>query len=324
MKTEYNNQGSKPRQKIKFLTALWMILFFSLSFLPSYTIADTYRLLFIQSDDNEFYQQFTSSLQSNIVKKCADSCQHKNLEVDILNIDEAYDESNYDLIISLGVKAHEQHQQHITNKLNTKYLHALIPLNLTHPKSENHYSLVLDQQNETILAVIKKLISKDQPIGFLYTKNSQWRIDSIKKAANEAQVKIATFLIDDVKHSEIGSALSEFLPHVSSVYMLPDKSLYNRITINEILLTGFIYQTPFIGYSKSIAKTGALASIANDREILIEDISNIITKVINGDDVPAINWPSTYKLIINRQIADSLGIITNESILNNPDMEVIE
>ena len=324
METETQKHSRKPMQKKKFLSAMWLILIICFSFQPSYVLAENYRILLITSNDNEFYQQFSSSLQSSLIEHCAVSCRENSIAVDIVNLEQLYNESRYDLIVTLGVKAYEQHPQHTKKHTHNKYLHALIPLNQIHSTTENHYSLVLDQEDVTILTVIEQLISTDQPIGFLYTKNSQWRIDALKRAADETQVKIATFLIDDVKNSEIGSALAEFLPQVSSVYMLPDKSLYNRVTINEILLTGFIYQTPFIGYSKSIAKTGALASIVNDKEILIEDISNIIAKVINGDDVPAVNSPSTYKLIINRQIADSLGITINESISNNPDMEVIE
>lgn len=301
-----------------------LILFISLCILPSYAIAENYRILLITSDDNEFYRQFSSSLQSSLNEHCALSCKHNNFEVDIVNYEKAPDDSNYDLIVTLGVKAHEQHLTTSKNNPHKKYLHALIPLNLTRPSAQNHYSLVLDQQESTILAVVKKLIPVVQPIGLLYTKNSQWRIDAIQKAADETEVNIKTFFIDNETPSNIGEALPEILPQVSAIYMLPDKSLYNRVNINEILLTGFMNNIPFIGYSKSITKTGALASIVNDKEILITDISNILSKIINGDDVPVINWPSSYKLVINSQIAESLGIRINESILNSPNVEVIE
>jgi len=317
-------QRLRPEQgQLRLFTAC-LILFISLCIQPSYAIAENYRILLIASSDNEFYQQFTSSLSSSLIKNCALSCKHNNFEVDVVNYESAPDESGYDLIVTLGVKAHKQHLTTYKRSEHKKYLHALIPLNLIHPSAQNHYSLVLDQQEATIIAVVRKLISVDKPVGFLYTKNSQKRIDEIQKAADETEVKIATYLIDNDTQANLGEALPEILPQVSAIYMLPDKSLYNRVNINEILLTGFMNHTPFIGYSKSIAKTGALASIINDKEILITDISNILAKIINGDDVPAINWPSSYKLIINNQIAESLEISLDESILNSPNVEVIQ
>ncbi len=310
------------------LTAVLTCLALFLTIHSTNAIATEFPLILIQSEDNEFYNDFSSSLVSSLTKHCQNNCANQQLSIDVKTSDQIINSLNslkeYKLVITLGVKAQNQYK-HLHSELSRQsVLHALVPKHLSHLDQEiNHFSLVLDQQESNFITFVKLLPKTDKPVGLLYSDKTLWRISSFIKAASQADLPIKAFKVNTSKQTSIGESLKNILPKVSSIIMLPDKSLYNQVTINEILLTGYLSKVPFIGYSKALAKTGALASITTPTDSIISDITNTVSRIINGTQAESIIYPSTYKVILNQQISESLGLDVKQKIPESVPLEVI-
>jgi ABC-type uncharacterized transport system substrate-binding protein len=186
----------------------------------------------------------------------------------------------------------------------------------------NHVNLVLDQPPEKQLAVIKQLFGKDKPVGILHSKASAWRMAAYQLAADQLDMKIISAQAKNQDSSDLGHALNRILSEIGSVLIIPDKTIYNRSTIAQLLLTGYQKRIPFIGYSKSLAKTGAMASVITEKNLIAQDISGLVIKLLDNQQVENLQFPEKYKLIFNKKILESMDIKINEEIHESEDVKV--
>lgn len=308
--------------------ALSALLFLFTTLFPAACFSATHRILVLPSDNSEFYTEFTTTLKNKLTEHCKQHCEDNNLSVDISSLEELISETrildNYQYVVTLGVKAKQTYQQSNHSEEQVA-LHALIPHNLTqHDSENNHFSLVLDQPVDRQLDTIQKLFTKTKPIGVIYTEKSEWRIEEINQFSSQLGIPVKTFKIDTGRQYSIGESLSSFLPEISVILMIPDKFLYNKITINEILLTGYLNQVPFIGYSKALAITGAMSSITTPQDNIIADIVRTVIQLINHELPGSTLFPTDYTVFINQQISDSLNLELNFQKLDTDKVEVIE
>jgi len=307
-----------------------ILAFCSLPVLASNSFNSEQRtdILIIKSADSGIYTYISEYLSQRLPALCNQQCNHeKTLSIHTGLADElglSLQPGEYDLIITLGTKA--------KNKLDTRSLsrppatiHGMIPLQATmEDNSPNHYYLVLDQPAEKILNAVKQLLGTDKPVGILYSQSSSWRLPEYEMAAKNNGISISTFPVLETGARNIGINLKTIIPKVSSILIIPDKNVYNRTTIAQLLLTGFKNRMPFIGYSRSLAITGAIASVTTDKDSIGQDISTLAIKLLNNQGMDELQFPSRYRLVINKNILESLEIDIDRSLLEADDVEVIQ
>ena len=327
MYLKQTKKRSSPLRFKFFVTAFLCLIFFSI-FYPVSCFSDTKKLIIIKSEDNELYNKLERKIVNRLGENCRQDCEEHLYHIEVITAEQILSVDNlldgYFFAVTLGVKAQDVYMNKNAAGMKQLALHALVPQHLSHHDHElQHYSLVLDQPIETILAAVNQLINVTKPVGIPFTANSEWRIKSISEAASKLGINIKTFRIETKDPQKLGSSLKTVLPQVSSIIMLPDKSLYNRTTINEILLTGYLNKVPFIGYSKALVKTGAFASFITSQNIIADDIIDSVKNIIDGRIHDSIIYPSAYKLIINEQIQQSLELEINPQLLKSGSVEVI-
>lgn len=316
-----------PWRQYRRLVGLVAVVCFLIT-LPTTGLSSSNQILIIQSEDNDFYKYFSEKLLKSLNEYCQNSCS----AVIKSNADTTGQLSsgnptleNYKLTITLGIKAKKSYMASHNQAGHQKVLHALIPEHFSHYDEKlQQFSLVLDQPKLRQLSVINSTFKSLSTIGILFSEKTEWQIEHLEDAANKLGLSLKSFKVNTNSETEIGRSIAEILPQVDVVLMIPDKSLYNRITISEILLTGYLNKTPFIGYSKALAKTGAIASIITPKENIIFDITHTAVKILNNEQKEMLIFPSTYKLTINEQIAESLDINIEPELKTNSSAEVIK
>ena len=324
----------KPKQLTKlFSVAICKAVFLAFCSLPvlagnSLNSEQRTDILIIKSADSGIYTYISEFLSQRLPVLCKQQCNdEKTLGIHIGLADElgsSLQPADYDLIITLGTQS--------KNKLETKSLntppatiHGMIPLQASmEDNSPNHYSLVLDQPADKILNAVKQLLGTDKPIGILYSQSSSWRLREYKLAAQNSGISLSTFPILETDPRSIGMNFKKILPQVSSILIIPDKNIYNRSTIAQLLLTGFKNRIPVVGYSRSLAITGAIASVTTDKNSIGRDISTLAIKLLNKQNIDQLQYPSEYRLVINRKILESLDIDFNRNLMEADDVEVIQ
>ena len=307
-----------------------ILAFYSLPVLASNLAFAEQRkdILIIKSADSGIYTYISEFLSQRLPELCKQQCNdEKTLSIHTGLADElgsSLQPADYDLIITLGTQSKNRLE---TKSLNTPpaTIHGMIPLQASmEDNSPNHYSLVLDQPADKILNAVKQLLGTDKPIGILYSQSSSWRLPEYELAAKNNDVSILTFPVLKTDARNIGINLKKIIPEVSSILIIPDKKIYNRTTIAQLLLTGFKNSIPFIGYSRSLAITGAIASVTTDKDLIGQDISTLAIKLLNKQNMNELQFPSSYRLVINKNILESLSIDINRSFLEADDVEVIQ
>ena len=287
------------------------------------------HIVIVTSSDAELYSRIGASVVSKLDQYCRKNrCVNSNhpiiKTISLKQVHEITATSSSELIISLGSKARNRLDA-LQLADSVQVLHALIPLNSSLiTQKHNHYTLVLDQPIEKILKFTWALLEPDKPVGILYSSNSQWRMPAIREASKQSTIEILESRINNQDVRDIGASLKALLPKVSSILILPDKSIYNRSTIAQLLLTGYQNQIPFIGYSKALAKTGALASVTTDKNSIAQDISDLAIKLLTGKEVEPIQFPKRHKLVINKKILESMEIEISPEVMLTDDVEVFE
>lgn len=286
------------------------------------------NILIVKSADSEIYSYTSQLLSQRIPQLCIKQCNDEaTLDIHIGLADElgsSLQPADYDLIITLGTKSKNKLD---TNSLETppSTIHGLIPLRASmEDNSPNHYSLVLDQPANKILSLVKHLLGTDKPVGIPYSKSSSWRLPEYERAAKISGISIATFPIPETDSRSIGMHFKKIIPQVGSILIIPDKTIYNRSTISQLLLTGFKNRVPFIGYSRSLAITGTIASVTTQKDLIGQDLSTMAIRLLNKQHIDELQYPSEYRLVINKNILESLDIDFNPNLLNADGVEVLQ
>lgn len=282
------------------------------------------KILILKSNDSKLYSKIASELTFALVVYCQ-SCPEKRLHVDVRSIAENPDTElkslyeEYDFLITLGKKAWIE-----TSKLNLdrklQKLHAVLPLDkdILDSKS-NEFFLVLEQSYEKQIKILKKLFNKNHLLTAIYTEKSEWRKQLLEKHSEKQHGNIRF-----EKSSDIRNTLKSLIASKGSILMLPDKALYNRNNISQILLSGYSNNITFIGYSISLTKTGALASIITPQNEIANDISRLAYEIIETKKSPGIYYPQTYKVYINKNIMESLDVNIETGNIEKNKLEIVQ
>lgn len=92
------------------------------------------------------------------------------------------------------------------------------------------------------------------------------------------------------------------------ILAISEKSLYNSQTIRSILLSSYRHKTAVIGPNEGFVKAGALASVVTSSDQYINEIIEMVELYIDTKEIPKPRHPTNFKVKINRNVADSLGI----------------
>jgi ABC-type uncharacterized transport system substrate-binding protein len=89
---------------------------------------------------------------------------------------------------------------------------------------------------------------------------------------------------------------------------VPDSEIYSSSNVRNILLTSYRHKVPLIGISQAYVNAGALGAIFSTPEQLAEQAGNIISSFFRERKLPGPQYPASFGIALNLQVARSLGI----------------
>ena len=302
------------------INRVYRLTCFAFLLIPTLSIANESSILIVESSSSNIYQTFSKKITSKLEYLCSNRCPEYSIDTITVDSLETTDIASYNVIVTLGVKAAKSIEE---VEGNQQVLHTLVPASFYKDnKHKTHKLLLLDQPLNRQLNILDKLLGKNNKIGILYSDQTRDINDQIIKSKDKNNLSVKTYFVNT--EESIGEQLKEIFNEIDAILIIPDKDIYNRISLKEILLTGYFNKTPFIGYSKAIAKAGALASIYTGKENISHDTATLIVKLLNGKTIPDTSYPSEYKLIINKTIQDSIQYKLPQSIFDQSSTEVIQ
>ncbi len=103
--------------------------------------------------------------------------------------------------------------------------------------------------------------------------------------------------------------ISKSLHNADALIAIDDKYIYNANTLRSILLSAYRLRKPMIGPGPAFVKAGAMASIYSDLDDHLDELESLIVDYLESGVTPEARWPSNYDLVINDNVARSLGYL---------------
>ena len=177
---------------------------------------------------------------------------------------------------------------------------------------------------EQQVELIKALTPDVKTIGALYSSsedNSKSQVEEFKTYAEKAGLKVETFAVPST--NEIASTVNVMTGKVDAIWVPIDNTIASAFS--TVVSSNQTAKKPIYPSATAMVEAGGLASVVVDQHDLGVATGKMIAKVLKGEkpaDTP-VNVFSTGKSVINKKLAQELGITIPESVLKEAG-QVIE
>lgn len=192
---------------------------------------------------------------------------------------------------------------------DTPILHTLLPASAVPAPTEGRartIAIVLDQPATRLVTLLRLALPQTQTVALIAGPSSELAVDRVRAAAQDAGLKVRQSKID------ISDALFPALQHVlvepAVLVTIPDAVVFNRYTVQNILLTTFRRRSPVLGFSAAYVRAGALLGLYSTPTQVGEDAADAVLDLIAGRPRPALSPPQRFEVGVNNTVARALGL----------------
>ncbi|MFH1493987.1 MAG: ABC transporter substrate binding protein [Pseudomonadota bacterium] len=229
-----------------------------------------------------------------------------------------FSRENPDLIVAVGVSAA---QELAAQNLAIPVLAVLIPRQafekIARQRDHKLFSAVfLDQPLARQMELIRLALPDRGRVGVVLGPDSLWAQKSLQAAASGAKLGLAVEKISAAE--ELLPALQRVLAESDVLLAVPEPLVFNKGTVQSLLLTTYRYQEPVIGFSHAYVKAGALASVHTTPEQVGRQAGEVVSRVLVSRPawLPPPEYPKYFSVSVNYQVARSLGLsVSDEAVL---------
>lgn len=168
-------------------------------------------------------------------------------------------------------------------------------------------AVYVDQPPARSLALAKLLLPHAKRVGILLSGESADAARMFHAEAARGKMELVVEPVGDAL--DIPQALQRLLPRIDVLLLIPDATVVNENTVRHILLASYRRRIPVIGFSRGLSNAGAVASVVSDPAGIGRE-GAILARQWNPvtGTIPAARHAGEFDLVVNRQVARSLGI----------------
>jgi putative ABC transport system substrate-binding protein len=166
------------------------------------------------------------------------------------------------------------------------------------------------------LKLIKRTLPQAKKVGVLYSSASDKTIKAAQRAAKKMKIDLIALRVEE--RQEVPDKLKELISQMDVFWMLPDNLVIDRESFKFIMLTTLENQIPVLGYSKNIAKAGALFSLAVNSEAVGRQAARLVINIIKKNQPQFdIFFPEEIEYALNLHIAQTMGLQIPPQVLDS-------
>ena len=259
--------------------------------------AATLNVQLVMSDSTAPYRQFSDTLNQTLAAGGAD----------VVIESQPGKEASADLIVAVGMKAMEL----AVARSDVPVLGVMIPRasyemllerQSAQQRSGSTSAIYLDQPWRRQLNFIRAVLPGHNTVGLLYSPDSRITLPRLPAgmSLNAKTVGSAQTLFD---------ALEAILDSSDVLLVVPDSEIYSSNNVRNILLTSYRYKVPLIGVSQAYVNAGALGAVFSTPEQLAVQAGEAVAFFSRSRRLPEPQYPASYSIALNQQVARSLGIM---------------
>lgn len=177
-----------------------------------------------------------------------------------------------------------------------------------HREKNTFSAIYLDQPGKRQLELIVAALPDVKNIGLLYSSLPA-DIADLRKAVSSQGLVLHEQQSAESLHRDLQAVLQK-----SEVLLaLPDAQIYNASNIRQILLETYRNGNPVIGISPAYVRAGALCAVYSTPELIAVQAAYLSNQFIATGLLPSAQYPNEFEVLVNQQVARSLGIQIPES-----------
>lgn len=283
------------------LTVLWACLMW----LPSIHPASAAHLAVVLGDDSAPYQEVYDAIRAStdgahtISRTYAETVTEAAL--------------NARLIVTVGVRAAESvanvgGKSPVLAVLIPKgwYLKTGRPL-LTGNVRRAVSALYLDQPYARQASLIHWAFPDAKRVGVLVSAEQAQVHEEIGAALRSRGLTLISEVLDP--QQKLIEPLERLFSQSDLMLGVPDAEVFNRTTVQSVLLTSYRYHDPVVGYSRSLTRAGALVSLYSTPTQIGRQVGELVLKQFESaySPLPSPAYPRYFSVSVNQQVARSLG-----------------
>jgi ABC-type uncharacterized transport system substrate-binding protein len=212
------------------------------------------------------------------------------------------------LVITIGTQAAE-------NVVNSFQPDRLICALLTHQTfsrlpplraGAQRSAVFIDQPASRQLALVRMALPATKRLAIVYSDASRPLIEAIDAAARGTGLSIDAAVVND--EQPLYNALRSVLSDESALLTVPDTSVYNNFTIQNVLLTAYRERTPVIGFSPAYVRAGAVVAVYSTPEQVGDQVADAAMRALAGNPLPPPAFPAAFSVSTNPHVARSLSL----------------
>ncbi len=197
-----------------------------------------------------------------------------------------------------------QSGQYITNHKTSLIITTSPDENL--PGSQSSRYLFMTQPYCRQLRLIRRTSNKIHTVGYLKTRQSKILESRLQACARDNQLEL--FEVEIKTGDSLSERVKTALKHSDALLAMPDKHIYNRKTVKNILLTSYRFRKPVFAFSKNFVTAGALAAVHSSVDQIADSAVKLIVQLLAGENVPPFNYPERFEVSLNKQVFNALGL----------------
>lgn len=159
------------------------------------------------------------------------------------------------------------------------------------------------------LNLLHQLLPRVKRVGVIAHSDSAWQQAMLEPVAQRLGLAIKFSYIDDA--NALPQALSDLLPRVGALLLLPDDRLFNSASARHLLQTSYRQRRPVVGPDAGFVRAGALASVYPS----LEGYAQLIARLLPA--APGALQRQTYfplpALQVNEHVARNFGIVIDDA-----------
>lgn len=176
-------------------------------------------------------------------------------------------------------------------------------------------ALYLNQPLTRQLDLLRLALPRVQRVGVLWGGESRQHESELLAAAQRRGLQIRGVALR--QDEPVYNGLKKVLDDSEVLLALADPQIYNRSSIQNILLTSFRAQVPMQAFSPSYVRAGALLAVYSTPQQIGKQTARMAKSMLQSQSLPPPQYPQEFEVDVNEHVARSLGLNLDERTLSD-------
>ncbi len=172
----------------------------------------------------------------------------------------------------------------------------------------DYTAMFLDQPFARQLALVRAALPQAQRLAVLAGPSSHAEVGALFEAAARAGF---TLVLEGItRPDDLVPALRRALPDADALLALPDAEVFNRNTVQNVLLTTYRYRVPVFAYSEGLLRAGAAYALYTSPRRLGSEVGALLARYLAAPErgLPSPDHPRDFEVDTNAHVARSLDL----------------